>query len=227
MQVVILAGGKSLRLRPISPKPLAKIGGKPILYHVLKIYQAQGYDDFLILLGYGHKRIRRYLEEIKDEFNVNSVFTGYEVETGGRVKKAEDYLDKEFFLTYADGLANINLRALLKKHRELGKICTITAVNPQLPYGIVLGEDIALGFAEKPILKDLWINAGFMVCKKKIVDYIESYKDKLEVEVFNRLVKDRQLAIYRHNGFWVSMDTLKDYLKLNKMWKEGAKWKVW
>ena len=227
MQVVILAGGKSLRLRPISPKPLAKIGNKPIIWHVMKIYKAQGYNDFLILLGYGHKKIRNYLKKVK-EFNITSVFTGYNVETGGRIKKAEKYLEDEFFLTYSDGLGNVDLKALLRRHRRLNKICTITTVNPQLQYGIVLGNYIVRRFIEKPVLNNMWINAGFMACKKKIVDYIESYKDKLEVEVFNRLVKDRQLAIYRHKGFWVSMDNLKDYLRLNKMWKENkAGWKIW
>jgi len=244
MKVVILAGGRGLRYGDSIPKPLAPIGGYPILYHVMKIYAAQGYKDFIILTGYKAKDVERGIRKMlmTQFWNVEFVFSGNDTETGGRILYARDYIeDKNFFLTYADGLGNVDLEKLLETHILSRRVATVTAVNPVFQYGVFkLGSEVvgsgkfkkrifyARDFVEKPVMKNVWINAGFMVLSRRIFKYIKSDADTLEVDVFGRLVKRNQIAVYKHNGFWMSMDTYKDNLKLNDLWNRGeAGWKIW
>ena len=243
MKVVILAGGRGLRYCGSIPKPLAPIGGFPIIYHVMKIYAAQGYKDFVILTGYKaqliEKRVRRMI--MTNFWNVEFVYSGGDTETGGRILYAKDYVGDNFFLTYADGLGDVDLQKLVETHVLSRRIATVTAVNPVFQYGVFkLGSETvgrgkikkrifyARDFVEKPVMKNVWINAGFMAFSKRIFKYIKSDGDRLEVEVFGRLVKRNQIAVYKHNGFWMSMDTYKDNLKLNDLWNKGeAGWKIW
>ena len=167
-------------------------------------------------------------------FNITFVKSPVDAETGGRILYAKDYVDDTFFLTYADGVGNIKLEKLLKAHNILGETATITVVNPRFQYGIMIPEEfyyprfgVVSSFKEKPIMKDILINAGFMVFEVNIFKYIKKDSDVLERDVFSRLIRKKELAYYHHKGFWQSMDTYKDCIKLNDMWKEKPRWKIW
>lgn len=254
MKVVILCGGKGTRLKErteFMPKPLVEIGGKPILWHIMKIYSHYGFNDFVLCLGYKGEEIKRYFREyetIKGDFtlnlgsgdikkdngnnekwNITFAETGPETNTGGRIKKIEKYIGNDnFFCTYGDGLANINLKDLADYHKSKGKIATMTCVSPATQFGIVDtdSESIITKYRQKPVLN--WkVNGGFFVFNKKIFDYLDE-NSALEEEPFEKLIKDKQMCVYSFNGFWDCMDTYKDNVVLNDLWKNNkAPWKIW
>jgi glucose-1-phosphate cytidylyltransferase len=256
MRVVILCGGMGTRMKgetEFRPKPLVEIGGRPILWHIMKIYSHFGFNDFVLALGYKGNMIKDYFVNYEwmcnnftlnlrsrdrnfhyeckpEDWNITFVDTGLETNTGGRIKKLEKYIqEEEFMLTYGDGVADINIKELLSFHKSRNLIATLTGVHPLSSYGVLEVEDGATvrGFREKPRL-DGWINAGFFVFKKRILDYLDD-NVILEKEPMERLAADRQLAIFFHHGFWKSMDTHKDQKLLNKMWDENNSppWKIW
>lgn len=255
MKVVILCGGLGTRLKEeteFKPKPMVFIGGKPILWHIMKIYSHYGYKDFILCLGYRGEMIKDYflkhnlmahdftlnlsdktermhnIRELED-WNITFADTGLETNTGGRIKRIEKYITGEhFFLTYGDGLSDIEIEKLLKYHLERKKIVTLTSIQPTSIYGIVEFESdgVVKSFKEKPKL-DGWINGGFFVCKKEIFSYIKE-NDVFEQDPLIHLARDRQLVAYPHPGSWQCMDTFKDAQRLNELWESGkAFWKVW
>ena len=258
MKVVILAGGLGTRLgeeTSVKPKPMVGIGGYPILWHIMKIYSHYGYNDFVILTGYKQEVIKDYFvnyymnnsdvtvdlstndvivhQNHCEPFKVTMLYTGRNTLTAGRVKKVEKYVGNEtFMLTYGDGVSNISIPALLDAHKKSGKICTLTAYQPEGKYGALgIEEDGTISnFAEKPKEGGAWINAGFMVCEHQIFDYLPENSDELmfEKSALISLSKDKQLNAYKHTGFWHPMDMLKDKNDLNEMWAQNnAPWKVW
>jgi glucose-1-phosphate cytidylyltransferase len=256
MKTVILCGGKGRRLdreTEYKPKPLVEIGGRPILWHIMKIYSHQGFQDFILCLGYKGNMIKEYflnLEEMsndfvldlrnKDKFTLSNnnrlearvyfIDTGLDSMTGARIARIKKHIgeDEDFFLTYGDAVANIDLKELYQYHKKMGRIATITSVNPVYWFGLVeLNDGIVTRFDEKPNMKDL-INGGFMVLNRKVFEYLSEDEDCiLEQEPFRRLTKDGQLASYRHIGFWKSMDNQKDVDELNYIYKQGPPWRIW
>ena len=248
MKVVILCGGKGTRMREETeyrPKPLVEIGGRPILWHIMKIYSSYGFNDFILCVGYkgemikqyfmdmhwrnndftlhfnGHRKVEYHTKE-EENWNITIVDTGIETMTGGRLKQVEKYIDgEEFMFTYGDGLSDVNITELLKFHREKGKIGTLTGVNPISSFGFMeVEDDVVKTFKEKPILKDM-VNGGFMVLNKEVFNYLPNEDCFFEREPIRKLAKDKQLAVYVHNGFWVALDTFKDVEAVNKSWDKG------
>jgi len=256
MKVVILAGGLGTRLSEeteIKPKPMVAIGGKPILWHILKIYSSQGFNEFIICLGYKGYVIKEYFanyflhmsdvtfdlannrmeihQNFAEPWRVTLVDTGLETMTGGRVKRIQDYVGNEpFMLTYGDGLADIDLPALLEFHRASGKACTVTAAQPTGRFGaLTLDEAGAVqSFLEKPLGDGGWINAGFFVMQPEVFDYLGGDSSVLEREPLEALAREGQMVAYRHRGFWQPMDTLRDKNLLEDLWSKGqAPWRLW
>lgn len=255
MKVVILAGGFGTRLSEetdIKPKPMVEIGGKPILWHIMKIYSAYGFNDFIICLGYKGYVIKEYfanyflhmsdvtidlknnqieVHNVKAEpWKVTLVDTGLNTMTGGRIKRVEDYIGNEtFMLTYGDGIGNINIRDLLEFHKTHGKYATLTGVQPSGRFGALdLEETQVKAFKEKPKGDGAWINGGFFVLEPQIFEYIEGDETIWERDPLENLAKDRQLMAYKHTGFWKPMDTLRDKRELESLWQsENPPWKVW
>jgi glucose-1-phosphate cytidylyltransferase len=230
IKTVILCGGKGTRMgNDDLPKGLFPIGGRPILWHIMSIYSHYGFNDFILCLGYKGKNIREYFEKVK-QWKITFVETGENTNTGGRLKKIEEHINEDHFLaTYGDGLADINLSKLVNFHRKHKKSATITVVKPFSQFGIV-GVDphtqSITHFEEKPIL-DHWINGGFFVFNRNIFGYLKG-NDILEKDSFKRLLIDKKLNAFKHLGFWRCMDTYKDNLELNELWKERkAAWKIW
>lgn len=247
MKVVILCGGKGTRIREISediPKPLINIDGRPIVWHIMKIYYQYGFDDFILPIGYKGHKIKEYFvnsrwmnndmiidnrdDDFKitllrgsDKWRITFIDTGEETMTGSRVKKIEQYIeDNEFMLTYGDGLADINIKRLLEFHREKGKIATLTGIKAKSQFGILeVSNGIVERFVEKPETDQI-INGGFFVLHKEIFKYIADDDDKciFEKDILEKLVKDKQLAVYMHQGFWTAIDTYKDYVELKENW---------
>ncbi len=256
MKTVILCGGKGRRLdreTEYKPKPLVEVGGRPILWHIMKIYSHQGFQDFILCLGYRGNMIKEYflnLEEMSNDFvldlrnkdkstlnddnrleaKVYLIDTGLESMTGARVARIKKYIgeDEDFFLTYGDAVADIDLKKLYEYHKQMGKIATITSVNPVYWYGLVESKDgMVTKFDEKPDIKDT-INGGFMVFNRRVFDYLsEEQNCVLEREPLARLVKEGQLVAYQHKGFWKSMDNQKDTDELNRVYEKGAPWEIW
>ncbi|MHC4738319.1 MAG: sugar phosphate nucleotidyltransferase [Planctomycetota bacterium] len=256
MKTVILCGGKGRRLdreTEYRPKPLVEVGGRPILWHIMKIYSHQGFKDFILCLGYKGNMIKKYflsLEEMSNDFlldlrnkqkmslssndaldgRVYFIDTGYDTMTGARIAKIKKYIgeDGDFFITYGDGVADIDLHKLYQYHKKMAKIATITSVSPVYWFGLVESEDgLVTKFDEKPNMKDL-INGGFMVFNRKIFDYLSEKEGcVLELEPLRKLAQDGQLATYQHKGFWKCMDNQKDVDELNKVYKQGAPWEIW
>jgi len=232
MQVVILCGGKGTRMGKDlggMPKALIPIGDKPIIWHIMKYYSHFGFNDFILCLGYKGQDIEKFFKK-NNEFDIRFVDTRVETNTGGRIKKIEKFINSEiFFATYGDGLSDINLNQLLKFHLEHKKIATLTAVRPHTTFGIVgidSDSNLVTHFDEKPIL-DHWINGGFFVFNRGIFDYLRG-GDILEKHSFSRLLKDNQICAFKHKHFWKCMDTYKDNLELNELWKNNkAYWKAW
>lgn len=228
MKTVILCGGEGTRLKELTeeiPKPMIEIGGKPILWHLMKFYQGHGFNDFILCLGYKGEKIREYFKD-NDEFNIQFVDTGDKSSKAERIKKIRKYVGDEFFVAYGDDLSDVDIKEVLEKHREKRKIVTLTSIRPEFQYGVINFEgEEAIGFREKPKL-DHWINGGFFVFNKKIFNYLD--EGELEKECFEKLASERQINVFKHEGFWKSMNTFKDTLDLRKLWEEGkAGWKKW
>jgi len=210
------------------PKPMVKVGEKPLLWHIMKIYSYYGFNDFVIALGYKGDMIKEYFSNNNDDnFNITMVDTGQESLTGERVRRLKEYIkDDIFMLTYGDGVANININELLEFHKKQNTLATITGVHPHHKYGLVKvdGNNLVEEFYQKPTLPDV-VNGGFMVLSKKVFDYIK--EDSMIEDVFFPLIQKKQLSVYQHNDFWFAIDTYKEYEDLNKMWQNNPQWKIW
>ena len=256
MKVVILAGGLGTRLSEeteVKPKPMVEIGDMPMLWHIMKIYSSQGFNDFIICLGYKGYVIKEYfanyilhksdvtislsankitMHDSKAEpWNITLIDTGLNTMTGGRIKRVKDYIgNNTFLLTYGDGVANVNIPASVDAHKKHGKLCTVTAVQPSGRFGaIIVGDDNSVkAFAEKPKGDGAWINGGFFVCEPGVIKYIEDDSSIWEREPMENICADGQMMVYKHEGFWKPMDTLRDKRELENDWLTGnAKWKTW
>ena len=240
MKVAILAGGAGKRLveeTELKPKALIEIGGRPIIWHIMKHYSYYGYKSFIIALGYKGDMIKQYMAGQRAEteshisgWDIELIDTGETTNTGGRIKRLASFLgDKTFMLTWNDGLSDININDLLNFHRSHGKLATVTAVNPPSRFGhFELNGDRVLSFSEKPRIRDIWINGAFFVLEPGIFDYIAGDDTRWEEEPLERLAKDRQLMAFRHPSFWQCMDTVNDKRILEYLWQTGAApWKVW
>lgn len=258
MQAVILAGGYGTRISEesgVRPKPMVEVGGKPILWHIMKIYAHHGITDFVVCCGYKGHLIKQYFADYflhnadvtfrldrnemtvhrnrAEPWTVTLVDTGEETMTGGRLRRVRDYLDgNTFCLTYGDGVSDVNVRESIAYHQQQGALATLTAVRPPGRFGVFnLTEDSSLisNFTEKPDGGESpWINGGFFVLEPQVLDYIETDATVWEKGPLEQLAADNQLVAYRHTGFWQPMDTLRDRNLLEEMWAAGkAKWKVW
>lgn len=251
-KVVILCGGMGTRLREeteYKPKPLVEVGGKPILWHIMKHYATHGFKDFVLCLGYKGEMIKNYFLNYKtqtsnftialktgvitthnndeEDWTVTCVNTGEESLTGKRLKLIEPYVGEEdFMVTYGDGVSNVNIKELVQFHNAKQKIGTITGIRPLSKYGSlkINEESIINEFVEKPVLNDR-INGGFFVFTKEIFKHLDD--DMFEFSTLPKLAKEQKLAMYQHDGFWQCMDTYRDYTHLNKLWKEEKPWKIW
>jgi len=224
MKIVLLAGGFGTRLSEYTktiPKPMVSIGGKPLLWHIMKLYARQGFKDFYIALGYRGAVIKKYFNKQFYDWNINLIETGQNTMTGGRLKRLKKYLGNEtFMLTYGDGLSNINLKTLLSFHKKNKKLVTLTAVRPPARFGVLkLKGNYVDYFKEKSKLDEGWINGGFFVIEPEFLKYIKKDSTYLEREPLEQVTKKRQLAAFRHQGFWQCMDTKRDKDKLNKILK--------
>jgi len=224
MQVVILCGGKGTRLSELTeeiPKPLVQVGDKPVLHHLMDIYARFGHKDFILCLGYKGEKIREYFKNT--EWNIDFVDTGEDSNKAERLMKIKSRIQEDnFLLSYGDDLSDVDINKVIELHKEKNKIITLTAVQLQSPFGILgvdYREKVVSEFKEKPTLKQL-MNGGFYVVNKKIFDFIKPNHD-LEKETFDNLAKERQIVYFEHNGFWKSMNTLKDVIELNEDYKEG------
>lgn len=235
MKAVILAGGLGTRMGDETadrPKPLVEVGKHPILWHVLKIYEAQGIDDFVVCAGHAGQQIEEYFTQDRGErWRVRVVDTG-EAGTGGRLRRVRNVIgDETFFLTYADGVADINLSALLAFHRERARLVTVTAVEPISPFGVIRfseNEAGTVGFKEKPRLEGVWVNSGFFVVEPAALDFIDHDEQAWENGPLERIADKGQLSAFKHVGFWQCMDTPRDRQVLEELWREGrARWRVW
>lgn len=257
METLILAGGYGSRLGNVAenmPKPMVTIGSRPILWHIMKIYSFFGFNDFVILLGYQGIKIKEYFfnyhmmnndftinladnsisyadENNVEKWKVTLVDTGIDTLKGGRIKRAEQYLEDEVnMLTYGDGVADMDISRLLEYHRSHGKILTLTGVRPPSRFGeLLISDGRVLSFEEKPQISSGMINGGFMVFNKKLLSYLTPGKDcDFEFGVLEKLAKQGEIMVYEHHGFWECVDTERDLKHLNKLWQENkAKWKLW
>jgi len=255
MKAVILAGGLGTRLSEetvIKPKPMVEIGGRPILWHILKVFSCQGINDFVICCGYKGYLIKEYFanyflhmsdvtfdmaenrmevhQRFAEPWRVTLVDTGEDTGTGGRLKRVRNYLgDEDFCLTYGDGVADVDLRKLIEFHRTSGLLATLTAIQPPGKFGVLDLSDTAVRrFKEKPDGDGSWINGGFFVLSPKVLDYIEGDATFWEKEPLERLAQEGQLNAFFHHGFWHPMDTLRDRNYLETLWQAGqAPWKLW
>lgn len=234
MKVIILAGGRGSRISFYTqkiPKPMIKIGNIPMLTHVMRIFKFYGHDDFIIAAGYKHNIIKNAYKNSKEFSNITIINTGLNTMTGGRLLKLKKFIkkDEDFFVTYGDGVANINLKKLLKFHLDHKKIATVTAVRPPIKFGEINinSKNLVKSFVEKPQLQNGWINGGFFIFKKNIFNYIKGSKSVLERTPLNKLTNKKQLAAYKHNGFWKCMDNLSEKEQLEKIFKtKKTLWKI-
>ncbi len=258
MKVVILAGGLGTRLMEETearPKPMVEIGGKPILWHIMKIYEAYGYNDFILCLGYKAQSIKEYFLNYylynsdvsidvgknavdvhfsnSESFKVTLIDTGLTTNTAGRIKKIQKYVDGEtFMLTYGDGVADINISDLVEFHKSHGKLATLTSIQTPGRFGNIEMDEVGTvnHFVEKPQGDGMWINGGFFVLEPGIFNYLTGEMDEIQWEnkPLKEIANDGQLAAFKHNGFWKPMDALRDRIELEQLWTTGqAKWKIW
>ena len=255
MQVVIWAGGRGTRLAEettIRPKPMVEIGGKPMLWHIMNIYAHHGFKNFLVACGYKGEIIKEYFHNFfihhsdyvinlsdrsmeivnanRLDWRVGAIDTGLDAMTGGRVLALKRLIGNDTFsVTYGDSLGDVNVRALVEFHRSHGKLATVTAVRPPARFGeLILDGDRVTQFREKPQTGEGWINGGFFVFEPGVFDYLANDQSVLEREPLERLAADEQLMVFRHEGFWQPMDTLREKYLLESLWNEGrAPWKVW
>ncbi|MBN2519283.1 MAG: glucose-1-phosphate cytidylyltransferase [Bacteroidales bacterium] len=255
MKVVILAGGYGSRLGHVSeliPKPMVEIGGRPIIWHIMKIYAYYGFNEFVIALGYKGNLIKDYFQKLQsynsdftvdtatgeityhsdvpDQWKVTLVNTGVNTLKGGRIKRLEKYLDDINMLTYGDGVSDIDITKLLDFHNNHGKLVTITGVKPPSMFGEVIEKNgCVLSFEEKPQTSKGLINGGYMVFSKEMINYLTAEENcDFEFGPLEELAAKRQVMTYKHNGFWECADTIRDVNNLNKLWDTGkAQWKVW
>lgn len=258
MKVVIFAGGLGSRISEEShlrPKPMIEIGGKPILWHIMKLYQAQGFKDFVICLGYKGYVVKEYFanfflhnadvtidlsnnqidihRSMDEDLKVTLVDTGADTMTAGRLKRVQQYVgDSTFMLTYGDGLSDVDFNSLLQFHRNHGKVATVTAIQPAGKFGVLQSAEDGMisSFSEKPKGDGNWVNGGFFVLEPTVFNYLEGNMDDemWEQRPIQRMVDDKQIVAYKHNGFWKAMDILRDKVELEHLWNSGeAKWKKW
>lgn len=258
MKVVIFAGGLGTRISEeteIKPKPMVEIGGKPILWHIMKIYSHYGFNDFIICLGYKGYAIKEYFMHYymhnsdmtielgnnkvdvhytnAESFKVTLVDTGLETKTAGRLKRVQSYIGNEdFMLTYGDGVANIDVKKLVDFHKSHGKAATVTAIQPEARFGgmELSDKNEVVNFKEKPKGDGKWINAGFFVLKPEVFDYLDENSDDImwEDAPLEKLSKHQQMLAYKHDGFWKCMDAMRDKIELEELWKvKKAPWKIW
>jgi glucose-1-phosphate cytidylyltransferase len=254
MKVAILAGGLGSRLAEeteLRPKPMVEIGGRPLLWHIMKIYATQGFNDFVVALGYKGADIKRWAVEFseleadltvdtgkgrveahgaeREPWKISLVDTGLSTQTGGRLKRLAPHIgDETFMLTWGDGVSDIDLTALLDFHRSHGKLATMTAVRPPARFGHVeLDGGRVVEFSEKPQAAEGWINGAFFVLEPAVFHYVSGDEMHWEREPMEALARDGQLMAYRHDSFWQCMDTLRDKHRLEDLWVNGAPWKVW
>ena len=225
MKVVILAGGLGTRLSEYTksiPKPMVKIAGLPILVHIMNHYSKFGFNDFYIALGYKGNIIRKYFKKKIPNWKINLIHTGKNTMTGGRLKRLEKYLKgNDFFLTYGDGISNIDLKKLLKFHKKNKKMVTVTAVRPPARFGALkLKGNHVTYFKEKSTMDEGWINGGFFVMSDKFLKFIKNDSTLLEREPLEKATKLKELSAYRHNGFWQCIDNMRDLISINKKIKE-------
>jgi glucose-1-phosphate cytidylyltransferase len=254
MKAVILAGGFGSRISEeshLKPKPLIEIGGKPILWHIMKIYSSHGVNDFIICCGYKGYLIKEYFSNYvlhmsdvtfdlqnnemeihkkkSEPWKVTLIDTGENTLTGGRIKRVSEYIQGTFCLTYGDGLSDVNIERLIAFHKEQGTLATVTAIQPVGRFGsIEISGTLVKHFFEKPKGDNRWVNGGFFVCEPEILDYIEGDSTSWETKPLERLASAKQLSVFKHDGFWSSMDTLRDKVLLEKLWVEGTTpWRKW
>jgi glucose-1-phosphate cytidylyltransferase len=256
MKVVLLAGGLGTRISEETdtrPKPMVEIGGKPILWHIMKIYSQYGYNDFVICCGYKGHVIKEYFANFflhhadvtidlqnnkleihksgAENWKITLIDTGKDTMTGGRIKRIEKYVNNEtFMLTYGDGVSNVDIKALVESHKASGKLATVTAVQPSGRFGAlgINDKNEVESFFEKPKGDGSWINGGFFVCEPDVFKYIKGDETIWEREPLEDLAKHNNLNAFKHKGFWKPMDTLKDKQDLNEFWENGsAEWKIW
>jgi glucose-1-phosphate cytidylyltransferase len=254
LPVIVLCGGEGTRMQAPTNKVLVEIGGRPILWHVMKIYASYGHTRFVLALGYLAEEIKRYFLEYEpmnydftvhlahrgdttyhgaetEDWEITLANTGLKTEKGARVCHAAKYVDADtFFVTYGEAVGDVDLDALLAFHRRHGRLVTVTGVRMQSHLGVFEideGNGRAIGFEEKPLL-DHWVNAGFMLFERGALDYLTDDDDfHLERDALPRLIADGQLMVYRHTGYWRSMKTFKDAQELDAIWRESAPWKTW
>ena len=257
MKVVILCGGLGTRISEeshLKPKPMIEIGDYPILWHIMKIYSHYGFNDFILCTGYKSNVVKEYFNNYllhssdvtidfrhpdkkiihnhsAEPWTVTMVNTGQDTMTGGRIKRIQQYVGNEpFMLTYGDGVSNVDLKALEKFHKDHGKTMTVTSIQPTGRFGMLdMGEDNqVLGFREKPQEDGVWMNGGFFICQPEIFEYIQGDSTILEQEPLQNVAKAGGLMTYHHTGFWHPMDTMRDKIYLEDLWKKNkAPWKLW
>jgi len=256
MKVVILAGGLGTRLSEETstrPKPMVEIGERPILWHIMKIYAAHGFNEFIVCLGYKGYMIKEYFlnyhmhqsdvtvnlkegsfnihDSKSEDWKVTMVDTGASTMTGGRIKRIQKYVrDSPFLLTYGDGVGDINIKSLVKHHEQAKKLVTVTAVQPSGRFGLlnIDNEGLVRSFQEKPVGDGGWINGGFFVCQPDIFNYIADDGTTWEKAPMENIALQKEMTSYKHKGFWKPMDTQRDKSEMEELWRSGkAPWKVW
>jgi glucose-1-phosphate cytidylyltransferase len=234
MQLVIFAGGLGTRISEETdyvPKPMVKIGKRPILWHIMKYYSVFGFTEFIICGGYKINVIKDYFNKLKinETWKIKVINTGSNSNTGERLKRVRKYINNTFCLTYGDGLSNVNLEKLIKFHKKNKSIVTLTTIKPIPHFGkLVLKGNKVIKFLEKDQTKESWINGGFFVCEKKIFNYLNKKNTTFEKDTLSILSEKKKLTAYKHKGFWYCMDTLRDKRYLNNLWfLKKAPWKTW